>query len=290
MNKGTFIGIFVVIIILITGFSTCGIDRIGAGHVGIKVNLAGDQRGVSDFPAATGWVFYNRFTTQVYEYPTFMQTAKWTASLHEGAALNEEISFNTKDGVKITGDLSVAYTLQTEKIPHFYVKFRSDDLETFTHGYLRNVTRNAFTALGEKYTAEEVYATKTEALLIDVRSRLKSELDSIGVNLDQLGFIGAPRPPEQIIAAINGKVAATQEAQRTLNEVAMVQAQAQKAIAKAEGEAKANQIMTASITPNLLEWRRLQLHQMEIEKWNGALSQVQGSGQGMFLQIPQPGR
>jgi hypothetical protein len=54
--------------------------RIQPGYVGIKVNLAGDNRGVDEIPLQNGWVFFNIFTQKVYEYPTFVQTAVWTAS------------------------------------------------------------------------------------------------------------------------------------------------------------------------------------------------------------------
>jgi regulator of protease activity HflC (stomatin/prohibitin superfamily) len=275
---------FIVLVFII--FIVCiGVTRIGPGHVGIKVNMAGDQRGVSDFPQTTGWVFYNRFSTQIFEYPTYMQMARWTSNKDEGSPLNEEVTFNSKDGAKISGDISLAFTLNPAKVPHFYVRFRSDDLTVFTHGYLRSLARNEFNKYGPHYTAEEIYATKTEALINDVHKALNDMLDSVGVQIDQFGFIGAPRPPENIVNAINQKIQATQDAQRAQNEVATVEAQARKAIAKAEGESKSNQIMSSSITSNLLEWRRLQLQQMQIEKWKGDMPQVISSGQGMLMNL-----
>jgi hypothetical protein len=33
------------------------VTRIDAGHVGIEINLAGSQRGPSEIPIRTGWVF-----------------------------------------------------------------------------------------------------------------------------------------------------------------------------------------------------------------------------------------
>ena len=287
METSTKVGgtIAIIIFAIIIFFICVGITRIGPGHVGIKVNMAGDQRGVEDFPSTTGWVFYNRFVTQIFEYPTYMQMARWTANKEEGSPLNEEVTFNSKDGAKISGDISLAYTLNPAKVPHFYVRFRSDDLDVFTHGYLRSLARNEFNKYGPHYTAEEIYATKTEQLVNDVLTGLNQLMDSVGVQIDQFGFIGAPRPPENIVNAINQKIQATQEAQRAQNEVATVEAQARKAIAKAEGESKSNQIVSASITSNLLEWRRLQLQQIQIEKWNGTMPQVIGSGQGMLMNL-----
>ena len=52
-------------------FFSC--ERIDAGHVGVKVNQYGDNKGVDDVVAVTGMVFYNPITTKIYEFPTYIQ-------------------------------------------------------------------------------------------------------------------------------------------------------------------------------------------------------------------------
>jgi hypothetical protein len=44
---------------------------------------------------------------RVFEYPTFVQTAKWTASPTEGITANEEISFNTVEGLDVLCQIQV---------------------------------------------------------------------------------------------------------------------------------------------------------------------------------------
>ncbi len=56
---------------LTTLFNSC--ERIDAGHVGVKVNMYGDGKGVDDITEVTGWAFYNPFTQKIYEFPTFVQ-------------------------------------------------------------------------------------------------------------------------------------------------------------------------------------------------------------------------
>lgn len=84
--------------------------------------------------------------------------------------------------------------------------------------------------------------------------------------IEQFGFIGAPRPPQSVIDALNAKVAATQLAMRTENELRAAKAEAEKTIAKARGEAEANRILTQSITPQLLQWRQLDITEKAIQK------------------------
>jgi hypothetical protein len=82
LRVALFGGGLVVAVILLT--SIVRVTRIGAGYVGVEVNLAGSQRGAQDIPVRTGWVFYSPLKTQIIEFPTFVQTVKWTADTNEG--------------------------------------------------------------------------------------------------------------------------------------------------------------------------------------------------------------
>jgi hypothetical protein len=75
------------------------VTRIEAGHVGVEINLAGKQRGASEIPVRTGWVVYSPLTTQIIEFPTYVQTVKWTRNTDEGHPVNEEmIQLQGRDG------------------------------------------------------------------------------------------------------------------------------------------------------------------------------------------------
>ena len=77
------------------------ITRIGAGYVGVEIVLSGSQRGPSEIPIRTGWVFYSPLRSQIIEFPTFVQTVKWTQDVNEGRAVNEQMGFNSKEGMEI---------------------------------------------------------------------------------------------------------------------------------------------------------------------------------------------
>ena len=64
-------------LLLVCCCSTSCYTRVDAGHEGIKVNLYGDDKGVDGVELVTGAVWYNGFTTAVYEYPTFVQTVDY---------------------------------------------------------------------------------------------------------------------------------------------------------------------------------------------------------------------
>lgn len=258
----------------------CG-TTIQPGHAGIIVDAYGKDRGVQSYTATTGRVWYNPITTTVFEYPTFVQSVVFTASPHEGRSVNEEITFTNADQMSIAADVSLSYSLLIDKLPAFYVKFRSDDLNQFTYGYLRSLMRDKFNETAGHYTVAQIMGDNGP-FLKQVKDALQADLEPLGVHLEsQFGFIGAPRPPEQVIGAINAKAQANQLAIQKQNELVQVTADAAKVVAKAEGDAKAtliwataqadaNRRMSESLTGNLIELKRL-------EKWNGILPQVSGS-------------
>jgi regulator of protease activity HflC (stomatin/prohibitin superfamily) len=294
------IGAAVLVALLVLFFLLLRVTRIEAGHVGVEINLAGQQRGASEIPIRTGWVVYSPLTTQIIEFPTYVQTVKWTRDTSEGHPINEEMGFNSKEGMEIFVDVSLSYAIEPAKAPDFYVKYRVDDLDRFTHGILRDIVRNSLNEVASTYVVEDIYGERKAEFLNKVQGMIQQKVTPVGVGVQQFGFIGAPRVPSVIATAITAKAQAIQQAERARNELATTQAEAAKKIAEAEGDAKslvtraqgeadANRIRQNSLTPQLLELRRIENNRALIDKWNGQLPTVEsGAGSGMILQLPKP--
>src|ERR1700758_1897183 len=289
----------IVVLIFVLSF-VVRITRIEAGHVGVEINLAGSQRGASEIPVRTGWVLYSPLSTQIIEFPTYVQTVKWTKDTSEGHPINEEMGFNSKEGMEIYVDVSLSYAIEPAKVPDFYVKYRVDDLDRFTHGILRDIVRNSLNEVASTYVVEDIYGEGKAEFLHKVQAMIELKVAPVGVGVQQFGFIGAPRVPQVIAAAITAKAQAIQQAERARNELATTQAEAAKKIAEAEGDAKslvtraqgeadANRIRQNSLTPQLLELRRIENNRALIDKWNGQLPTVEsGQAGGLLMQLPKP--
>lgn len=274
------------------------VTRIGAGYVGVEVVLSGSQRGPAEIPIRTGWVFYSPLRSQIIEFPTFVQTVKWTHDMNEGRAINEEMSFNSKEGMEIYSDVSLSYAIDPRRVPDFYVKYRVNNLDLFTHGILRDVVRNSLNEVASTYSVEQIYGEQKTEFLNRVQALIQQRMEPVGVGIQQFGFIGAPRVPSVIASAITAKAQAIQDAERARNELAKTQAEAAKTVAEAEGEAKAavtrangeaeaNRIRQTSLTPQLLELRRIENQKALIERWNGQLPSVQAGNTGMLMELPK---
>ena len=294
------IGVAVVVVLIFLLLFVIRITRIEAGHVGVEINLAGSQRGASEIPVRTGWVLYSPLSTQIIEFPTYVQTVKWTKDINEGHPINEEMGFNSKEGMEIFVDVSLSYAIDPLHVPDFYVKYRAADLEIFSHGILRDIVRNSLNEVASTYNVEDIYGDRKAEFLRKVQAMIDQKVSPVGVGVQQFGFIGAPRVPSVIASAITAKAQAIQQAERARNELATTQAEAAKKIAEAEGDAKslvtraqgeadANRIRQNSLTPQLLELRRIENNRALIDKWNGQLPSVQsGQGGALMLQLPHP--
>lgn len=233
-------------VVLLLALTGCG--KIDPGHVGIKVNNWGSDRGVvgaevtydkdgapvmpDNATIVTGGYFYNPFTSSVYEYPTFTQRAAW---VREKDGKNEEVCYNSREGMVFCADITFAYQLDGRLVPAFYVKYRTDQLEAYTHGILRDIARDAMNEEGPSYTAEELYGEKKEEFLNRAKARVNARLGKYGVIISNFGYGAPPRPPDAIVHAINGKIKAIQDAQRVENELREERAKAAKTIAQAQG-------------------------------------------------------
>lgn len=278
----------ILLTLIAISFTNCmGCARVSPGYVGIKSTVVGSDRGLSDAAVGPAWVFYNPFTESIFEYPTSVKTAIWTHSENEGSKNNDEITFTNKDRMQIAADISLAYQIAPEKAAAFYLKFRSDDLYQFSEGIMRNWAREKFDTVAGKYDINQIMGDNA-TFLQEVRESLQKELEPLGVTLVQFGFIGAPRPPKSVQDSINLAVQATQIAQQKQNELIQAQADAAKQVATAEGDgksilaraeaqAKANKLLSESLTENLIKNKML-------DKWDGILPKVQ-SGSSL-IQIP----
>jgi len=248
-------------ITLIFLFISC--ERIDAGHVGVKVNQYGDNKGVDNVVAVTGMVFFNPFTTKIYEFPTFIQ--------HKEYVGDNSFIVNSKDGSEFAVSPIMNYSVQRDKVPAIFSKYRRP-LEDIEEGFLKTAVYDAFRLATNKYTADELISNRA-VFEVEVRRLLDNSLLKEGFVINQ--FTSNLVYPETFKKSIEAKNNAVQAALRAENEVKTAEAQAKIKIATAEGnaqalltsakaEAEANRMKQQTLTPLLI--------QMEyVNKWDGKL-------------------
>lgn len=251
MKKFIIMAVFTILTAM--SFSSC--ERIDAGHEGILVNLYGSDRGVDDVSLVTGMVWYNPFTEDVYEYPTFVQTVDYPA-----------FTINAKDGSEFNVDPTISLKIIDGQAATIFRKYRKD-VPDIINGPLFNHVRDAFRIQLNKFTTDEIVSMR-DSLEKAVEKQLVATLNKEGFQLEQL--TSGLKYPKTIVEAVNAKNKAVQESQRAQNEVAVAEAEAKKLVVAAEAEAEANRLRTQALTPAVLqkEW---------IDKWNGSVPAYLGS-------------
>mgnify|MGYP000173557665 CR=1 FL=1 len=130
------------IIFFFTALAGC--ERIDAGHVGVKVNLYGDGKGVDDVTEVTGWVFYNPISTKIVEFPTFVQHKEYKQVIEEGTVVvDESFVVNSKDGSEFHVSPLLNYSVKREKVPYIFSKYRVS-LDLIEEGFLKTAVYDAF--------------------------------------------------------------------------------------------------------------------------------------------------
>jgi regulator of protease activity HflC (stomatin/prohibitin superfamily) len=271
-------------LVMVIGCQTT--TRVDAGHVGIRVRLAGSDRGIQDMPIVTGWVFYNPLTEQIVLFPTSVQNVVWTQSANEGRAVDESITFSSGEGVNISADIGLSFHIEPSLAPRLYGRFRLNDLSILSDGYMRNTVREAINDVASKLPVQEIYGVGKSKMLSDVTQKCRDVFGKDGIVIDQLTINGALRLPTNVMDAINRAMEATQNAIQSRNRVAQVEAEATQAITQAHGqaeaarqkaegdgdallirarsEAQANEIIRLSTSAAILQYRA-------IEHWDGKL-------------------
>ena len=256
---------------------------IEPGHVGIVIHRGGG--GVDPQPLGPGFHFRNPAMTAVQEYPTFMQTLVLTRGGDDGG--NDEINVNSIEGQPLSLDVSMSFELDATKVPALYSTFRTD-VATISHGFIKQAIRQALQeVVGNEEIAAILGPKKAEAVT-RTQALLQKKLDVYGIEVRQF-TLNEFRAPKAVMDAISLKNVMQQQSLTAQNELQKNTFQAQgdsikaagraKAIlAEAEAQAKANDLLSRSITQTLVQYEMA-------KRWNGQMPQVTGGVMPM-MQLP----
>lgn len=240
-------------------------DQVDPGHVGIKVNLSGGDRGVAREVLEPGryWIgMYER----LYVFPTFVQNYVWSRERTEQSPTNESIDFQSREGANINSDFGIQYSFQRDRIPNIFERYRLGAME-ITRQTLRNEVRDALVSAASTRRIEDLIGEGKNAFMEEVLKTVKDRMAPHGINVDMIYAVGQFRLDDSVVASINRRIAAAQETEQRRQQVETARQEAERLRIEAEGQAVANRIIAESITPELVQMRA-------IEKWDGKLPQA----------------
>lgn len=253
----------VVVGLLVLFMTMYSIERIDSGQTGIIVNLAGSERGIDDAKVETGWVIYNRFMKQLFEYPAFAQIVDY-----------EPFDIQDKKGTIFQTDPTIEYYIEREDAKVVFLRYRKTTKELEQSVILTEV-KNAYKDIAGLYDTDSLINNRP-AFEKEVEALLKERLSQRGFTFSNIQ--SSVKPNEVLQAAIDAKNTAVQNALKVENEKKAAIAEAEKMVAAAKGKADANRILQQSITPELIQLKA-------VEKWDGKLPLSTGGNSVPFLQL-----
>ena len=256
------VGILVVIVLvgLVVSFK---VERIDSGQTGVIVNLAGSERGVDDAEVKTGWVFYNRFMKELFEYPSFAQIVDY-----------EPFDIQDKKGTIFKTDPTIEYFIEREHAKVVFLRYRKTTQELEQSVILTEV-KNAYKDIAGLYDTDSLINNRP-AFEKEVEALLRTRLSERGFTFTNIQ--SSVKPNEVLQAAIDDKNTAVQNALKVENEKKAAIAEAEKVVAEAKGKADANRILQESISPELIQLKA-------VEKWDGKLPMSTGGNAVPFIQM-----
>jgi regulator of protease activity HflC (stomatin/prohibitin superfamily) len=271
-------GLALILFIVISAGKT-----VEPGNVGVKIRTLGPAAGVDPQPLPSGWHFRG-VGERIVEFPVIQRTYSYTREPDERGPQNEEIAFADNTGLPMTADVAITLQVTRGSAPKLYETYRLT-FDQLLDGPIRNDVRSAIAAEAEKVNVDALYSGGRQVVIQRALARVSTKWARFGVVVSQLDWIGTIRYPDVILQAIQAKTRTDQETLTARAQVAKAQAQAEAQIAAARGEAESIRIINQALAANP---RYVDLK--AVEKWDGKLPQVTGSGGAPFINLREDAR
>ena len=243
-----------IFIALMAATTLAGCSRIDTGKTGVESTFG--QVKEQTLPPG---VYFSLFKT-IYEVNT----------MEYGLEIND-MSPKARDNVTLTDvDLTVYFRVDPKNVAKIMTRYAGDlkwnsktDSYIVGHDLVARMAREAIYNAFTKYTASEMHLRRAE-LAAAIRENLQKETDNDAgkgmfeiTNVLVRNIVTDPRLEEAIKQSAEVEFAIRKRQQ----ELELAKAEAERKRIEAEGEAIANAIIAKSITPELIELRRIEAMQ-----------------------------
>lgn len=251
-KKGKALTIIIPIIIIALILGILSVEKIPRGCVGSVYSIRG---GTSDEVLTEGWhmVAPNK---KITEYSIATEQLLMTKKDTDESEGDESFNATCKDGV-LNVDLEMSYHFEAETIPEIAKRYKGLSGEDIVNTRIKSKVRTYVNEVTSEYTVLEAYMDKKSELNTEITAHLKKKLAAYGITVESATLPRA-EPDKAIKQAINERSKKAQEIEAAKQELEKQKIEAETKRVKAEAEAKANKIISDSITDELLK-------QMEME-------------------------
>ena len=262
---------FIAMVIVI--INPVDIERIDAGHVGIKVSNVGDNRGVGKTEYVTGWVLYNSWISRIYEFPIHQQHIDYEAA-----------DIVTRGGFRATIKPSFNYSINAGNVADMFQNLRVG-VKEMEQGWLKNAIVGSVNDVANRYTVDSIFNHREEFESAIVKECNKRVSQWFNVSQLRTNIV----PPKEISESIVAKTRAIQEVQVAENQRQVAVAEAERKIAEARGDSAQAVIQAAgraeAIKKEQLSLTPLYIDYIKVQKWSGQVPTTVAGNSGFMIQL-----
>jgi len=184
----------------------------------------------------------------------------------------EKMNVLSSNGLDIKLEASAWFQPKYEELG----KLHQEKSEAYKQRILLPAIRSAARSVVGRYTPEQLYSTKRDAIQQEIYVETKKIVDDQYIQLNEVLVRDVTLPPS-IKEAIERKLKQEQESLEYEFRLVTAAKEAEKQVIEAQGKADANRILAASLTPNILRDKGIEATLMLAQSPNAKIVVV-GSG------------
>lgn len=215
-----------------------GCVTVGPGQIGVLWTISG---GTSPVPYGEGAHYVNSWD-QLYIYDLRTMSN------------DELLNVIASNGLGIELDTSVRYHLNPKETVELHEEIGPGYYKKIIEPVLRSEARRVI----GKFTPEEIYSTKRDAIEREIREGLSDKIQGKHIVLEAV-LIRNVSLPDAIRNAIDQKLSAEQEVLKMKYVLEVTKARAEEKRIEAFGISDYNKVIADSLTPAVLEFQRVRL-------------------------------
>lgn len=190
--------------------------------------------------------------------------------------VSEKMSVLSSNGLEISLDVSMWYQPVYEKLGYLHKEKGQNYLASIVRPAIRSATRSVI----GRYTPEQIYSTKRDAIQDEIFVETRDILVDQFVQLNEVLVRDVTLPPT-IKTAIEKKLKQEQESLEYEFKIIKETKEAERRRIDAEGKANANRILNASLTSNILREKGIEATVKLAESPNAKIVIIGNSADGM---------
>jgi regulator of protease activity HflC (stomatin/prohibitin superfamily) len=264
-------GATIAAVIAILGYVALSINVVPPGFVGVVVQLGQ----VQPYTLPSGAYFRPFLVQQVIDFETRVRPHSF-----------KEIDASSKEyqSVKLTGTLN--FSIDPQQADELYARVGIDFADRVIDSAFADIVKEVV----PQYGVSEILPKRDE-IRTATKQKMQSALGRYGIVVEDVYLANIAFSPEYTQAIEQKQVAqqAVEREREVLNQKkiqadqaeAQAKGEAAAEVARAQGSAAANKLLTESITPSLIEYQRVQ-------KWDGRMPLYQGGTAEPSVLLPVP--